>query len=78
MSVLAHQDVCDYIVGPEECDDTSKVPEDNLFSTAGEKDSALAFLEEEDESVCEVMRTTWDIFCTCPPLYHTYGSCQIH
>lgn len=52
VSVQAHQDICDYIVGPEECDDTSKVAEENLFSASEEWDSALAVLEEELESVC--------------------------
>lgn len=54
MSVLAHQDICDCIVGPEECNDISKITAENLLSASEEWDSALAFLEEEYELVRDV------------------------
>lgn len=58
LSVQAHQDIGDYIVGLQECDEIVKVEEKNIESASEEWDSALAFIEEEFESVCKVFKNT--------------------
>lgn len=52
-SVQAYQDICDYIVGPEECSDNIKVAKDGILSS---EEKHCTLIEEDIESVCKVFQ----------------------